>query len=143
RFLIQHYVCKRVRDQFDAFTSGFSELVPFDLINLFDEYELKLIRGTSKIDVDDWIKHTSERQSRFLRFAAGSPRVPVKGFQELKWPFTKGTSRNVQRAIRVLIVLFCRRIKITSNLNRNLFSLQSTQINMYGLSAGYSAVILQ
>ncbi|KAF8325975.1 hypothetical protein F5887DRAFT_1198999, partial [Amanita rubescens] len=117
-FLIQHYVCTRVRDQFDAFTSGFSELVPFDLIKVFDEYELKLIGGTSRIvlvrlfcDSDDWIKHTvyegyddnnemiqwfwqcvrswpSERQSRLLRFATGSPRVPVKGFQELKWPFT-------------------------------------------------------
>jgi len=112
QLLIQHYVCKRVQDQFDAFMSGFSELVPFDLIKAFDEYELKhLISGTSKIDVDDWMKHTvyegydsnddviqwfwqcvrswpSERQSHLLRFATGSPRVPVKGFQELKRPFT-------------------------------------------------------
>ena len=30
----------------------------------------------------------SERQLRLLQFATGSPRLPVKGFQELKGPFT-------------------------------------------------------
>ena len=43
---------KRVKDQFDAFMSGFSELISRDLINVFDERELEwLIGGISEIDV--------------------------------------------------------------------------------------------
>ena len=50
--MVQYYFSKRVKDQYDAFMSGFNELIPQDLINLFDERELDfLIGGTSEIDV--------------------------------------------------------------------------------------------
>ncbi|KAI6111484.1 hypothetical protein EV401DRAFT_1890826 [Pisolithus croceorrhizus] len=52
----------RVKDQFESFMSGFSELIPQDLITVFDERELELlIGGMSEIDVDDWCKHTDYR----------------------------------------------------------------------------------
>ena len=57
--------------------SGFNELIPQELINVFDERELEvslfyvvrcgtddpqlLIGGMSEIDVDDWQKHTDYR----------------------------------------------------------------------------------
>lgn len=45
-------ISKRVEEQFKAFTSGFTELIPQDLINVFDERELELlIGGMSEIDV--------------------------------------------------------------------------------------------
>ena len=49
---VEHHISKHVKDQFDAFMSGFNELIPQDLINVFDERELGLlIGGTSEIDV--------------------------------------------------------------------------------------------
>lgn len=53
---------KRVEEQFQAFVSGFHELIPADLVNVFDERELELlIGGIAEIDVDDWKKHTDYR----------------------------------------------------------------------------------
>ena len=50
--VVECHTSKRVKDQFDAFMSGFRELVPQDLINVFDERELELlIGGISDIDV--------------------------------------------------------------------------------------------
>lgn len=55
-------ISKRVDEQFNAFIAGFSELIPPDLINVFDERELELlIGGIADIDVDDWKKHTDYR----------------------------------------------------------------------------------
>jgi hypothetical protein len=53
---------KRVDEQFNAFVAGFHELIPADLVNVFDERELELlIGGIADIDVDDWKKHTDYR----------------------------------------------------------------------------------
>ena len=42
--------------------TGFHELIPADLVNVFDERELELlIGGIAEIDVDDWKKHTDYR----------------------------------------------------------------------------------
>lgn len=50
---VVHYrISKRVQDQFESFMSGFNELVPQGLIEVFDERELELlIGGMSEIDV--------------------------------------------------------------------------------------------
>ena len=49
-------------EQFQAFVAGFHELIPADLVNVFDERELELlIGGIADIDVDDWKKHTDYR----------------------------------------------------------------------------------
>lgn len=40
--VIEYRVHKRVKEQFDAFMAGFSELIPEDLINVFDERELEV-----------------------------------------------------------------------------------------------------
>ena len=50
--MVEYHLSKRVKDQFDALMSGFNELIPQDLINVFDERELELlIGGISEIDV--------------------------------------------------------------------------------------------
>ncbi|PVG00224.1 HECT-domain-containing protein [Serendipita vermifera] len=106
--VIEYRVHKRVKEQFDAFMAGFAELIPQDLINVFDERELELlIGGMSEIDVDDWTKHTDyrgydindqvikwfwecirswppERKSRLLQFVTGTSRIPVNGFKDLQ-----------------------------------------------------------
>jgi len=99
---------KRVEEQFSAFVAGFHELIPADLVNVFDERELELlIGGIADIDVDDWKKHTdyrgytendlviqnfwkcirswdAEQKSRLLQFATGTSRIPVNGFKDLQ-----------------------------------------------------------
>ena len=51
-FVVEYLISKRVKDQFYAFMSGFNELIPQDLITVFDERELELlIGGTTEIDV--------------------------------------------------------------------------------------------
>jgi len=53
---------KRIEEQFSKFAEGFNELIPQDLINVFDERELELlIGGIAEMDVDDWKKHTDYR----------------------------------------------------------------------------------
>ncbi|PLW08971.1 hypothetical protein PCANC_07257 [Puccinia coronata f. sp. avenae] len=106
--ITQWRIEKRVAEQFKAFLTGFNELIPQELINVFDERELELlIGGMSDIDVDDWIKHTdyrgyqpddqvikwfwqavrawpAEKKSRLLQFTTGTSRIPVNGFKDLQ-----------------------------------------------------------
>jgi E3 ubiquitin-protein ligase NEDD4 len=50
--MVEYRISKRVKDQFNAFMSGFSELIPHDLITVFSERELEfLVSGISDIDV--------------------------------------------------------------------------------------------
>lgn len=106
--VVDYRISKRVKEQFEAFMSGFGELIPQDLVTVFDERELELlIGGMSEIDVDDWTKFTDyrgyemndeviqwfwkcvrswppERKSRLLQFATGTSRIPVNGFKDLQ-----------------------------------------------------------
>ncbi|KAJ1922147.1 hypothetical protein H4219_000009 [Mycoemilia scoparia] len=105
---VRYLICDRVKEQFDAFLSGFHELILPDLIQVFDERELELlIGGLADIDMDDWKKHTdyrgytesdqvvqwfwkcvkemdAEHQARLLQFTTGTSRIPVNGFKDLQ-----------------------------------------------------------
>jgi len=106
--MVKWRIERRIAEQFQAFKDGFHELIPQDLINVFDERELELlIGGIAEIDVDDWKKHTDyrgytekdeviqffwqtirswdgEQKSRLLQFATGTSRIPVNGFKDLQ-----------------------------------------------------------
>ncbi|KAK8146944.1 NEDD4 E3 ubiquitin-protein ligase [Beauveria asiatica] len=106
--MVKWRIEKRIAEQFQAFKEGFHELIPIDLINVFDERELELlIGGIAEIDVDDWKKHTDyrgytesdeviqnfwktvrswdgEQKSRLLQFTTGTSRIPVNGFKDLQ-----------------------------------------------------------
>ncbi|NP_001164707.1 neural precursor cell expressed, developmentally down-regulated 4-like [Saccoglossus kowalevskii] len=98
----------RVQNQMAAFTSGFQELIPLDLLKIFDENEIELLlSGLGDIDVNDWRKNTvyrgeyhanhlviqffwrailsfdNEKRARVLQFVTGTSRVPMNGFAEL------------------------------------------------------------
>lgn len=101
-------IYRRIEEQFKAFINGFNELIPQELVNVFDERELELlIGGLSEIDVEDWKKHTdyrgyqesdqviqwfwqcikewdSEQKARLLQFTTGTSRIPVNGFKDLQ-----------------------------------------------------------
>lgn len=106
--MVKWRIQKRISEQFEAFKEGFHDLIPIDLINVFDERELELlIGGIAEIDVDDWKKHTDyrgytesdeviqffwqtvrswdgEQKSRLLQFTTGTSRIPVNGFKDLQ-----------------------------------------------------------
>ncbi|KIJ62633.1 hypothetical protein HYDPIDRAFT_176429 [Hydnomerulius pinastri MD-312] len=106
--VVEYRTQTRVQAQSTAFLEGFKELVPAELVDVFDERELELlIGGMSEIDTDDWISFTdyrgyektdqviewfwqcirswpAERKSRLLQFATGTSRVPVNGFKDLQ-----------------------------------------------------------
>jgi hypothetical protein len=44
RLMVEWRIQKRVEEQFNSFLSGFNELIPQDLINVFDERELEVRR---------------------------------------------------------------------------------------------------
>ncbi|KAJ3411384.1 hypothetical protein HDV05_002309 [Chytridiales sp. JEL 0842] len=106
--LTQWRIVKRVEEQFNAFKQGFNEIIPQDLINVFNERELELlIGGLAEIDLDDWKKHTdyrgysandeavknfwkvveswdNEKRANLLQFVTGTSRIPVNGFKDLQ-----------------------------------------------------------
>ncbi|XP_012584236.1 PREDICTED: E3 ubiquitin-protein ligase NEDD4 isoform X2 [Condylura cristata] len=106
--VIQWRFVNRVQKQMAAFKEGFFELIPQDLIKIFDENELELLMcGLGDVDVNDWREHTkykngysvnhqviqwfwkavlmmdSEKRIRLLQFVTGTSRVPMNGFAEL------------------------------------------------------------
>lgn len=106
--VIEWRFINRVKKQMDQFLSGFNELVPLNLIKIFDEGELELLMcGIGSIDVKDWKHNTvykgdyhpnhiviqwywrvvlsfnNEMRSRLLQFVTGTSRVPMNGFKEL------------------------------------------------------------
>lgn len=65
--MTEYRMAKRVEEQHLALMSGFNELIPQELLNVFDERELELlIGGVSEVDMDDWKKHTDYVRPFFL-----------------------------------------------------------------------------
>lgn len=50
--VVENRIARRVKEQFEAFMTGFNEFIPQDLVAVFDERELELLMGgMSEIDV--------------------------------------------------------------------------------------------
>jgi len=106
--LIEHSINSGVEEQLKAFRNGLYEIIPDDLLKIFDERELELlIGGLNNIDVDDWENNTDyrsykkddktivyfwkcvrefddEMRARLLQFVTGTSRIPVTGFKDLQ-----------------------------------------------------------
>uniref|UniRef100_A0AAQ5YZV2 E3 ubiquitin-protein ligase n=1 Tax=Amphiprion ocellaris TaxID=80972 RepID=A0AAQ5YZV2_AMPOC len=106
--VMQWRFVNRIQKQMTAFKEGFFELIPQDLIKIFDENELELLMcGLGDVDVNDWKANTkyknsycsnhvviqwfwktvllmdAEKRIRLLQFVTGTSRVPMNGFAEL------------------------------------------------------------
>ncbi|KAJ8343542.1 hypothetical protein SKAU_G00308710 [Synaphobranchus kaupii] len=106
--VIQWRFVNRILKQMTAFKEGFYELIPLDVIKIFDENELELLMcGLGDVDVNDWRENTkykngycanqlvilwfwkavllmdAEKRIRLLQFVTGTSRVPMNGFAEL------------------------------------------------------------
>ncbi|KAG5896742.1 hypothetical protein JTB14_031723 [Gonioctena quinquepunctata] len=108
RCIIKWRFIERVQEQMNAFLEGFNDLVPLNIVKIFDEHELELLMcGIQHIDVKDWKTNTlykgdyhsnhiviqwfwrvvlsfsNEMRARLLQFVTGTSRVPMNGFKEL------------------------------------------------------------
>jgi len=107
QLMSEHKMTNSVRQQIEHFLKGLHEIVPAELLSLFDDKELELlISGLPDIDIEDlkanteyhsytlqseqvqWFwkvlsEFTQEQRAWFLQFATGTSRVPVEGFKGL------------------------------------------------------------
>ncbi|KAL3998524.1 HECT-domain (ubiquitin-transferase) family protein [Acanthocheilonema viteae] len=106
--IIKWRFVSRVEEQMKALMKGVHEVIPPNLLSIFDPNELELLLcGLQKIDVKDWKDNTlykggyspshpviqnfwkcllafnNEMRARLLQFVTGTSRVPMNGFREL------------------------------------------------------------
>ena len=113
--IVQYRLFDSVKDQMHEFAKGFHDIIPAELIAIFDEQELELlISGLPEIDVDDWKANTeyhnynantpqvtwfwrivrsmsNEERAKLLQFITGTSKVPLNGFKDLEG--MQGTTR--------------------------------------------------
>ncbi|KAJ9117613.1 hypothetical protein QFC22_004463 [Naganishia vaughanmartiniae] len=106
--VVEHRLESAIKDQIKAILDGFYEIIPRNLISIFDPDQLELlISGVSVIDVDElknathlhgwkngdpeisWFwralrSFSQEERARFLMFVTSSSRVPLGGFSQLQ-----------------------------------------------------------
>ncbi|XP_039041914.1 E3 ubiquitin-protein ligase UPL2-like isoform X2 [Hibiscus syriacus] len=104
----EHRLTTAIRPQINAFLEGFNELIPRELISIFNDKELELlISGLPEIDLDDMRANTEysgystaspviqwfwevvqgfskEDKARLLQFVTGTSKVPLEGFSALQ-----------------------------------------------------------
>ena len=105
---VRYRLTTSVKDQLENFVKGFHDIIPAELVAIFDEQELELlISGLPEIDVDDWRGHTdyhnynanspqvtwfwrivrgmsNEERAKLLQFVTGTSKVPLNGFKDLE-----------------------------------------------------------
>ncbi|KAI5370809.1 Putative HECT domain-containing protein [Septoria linicola] len=108
RHVVEYRLIKSVEKQLDNFLAGFHEIIPAELVSIFNEQELELlISGLPDIDVEDWKNNTEytnytstspqvlwfwrairsfdkEEKAKVLQFVTGTSKVPLNGFKELE-----------------------------------------------------------
>lgn len=94
--ITEYRIAKRVEEQQLALQAGLNEVIPQDLLNVFDERELELlIGGMADIDIDDWKKHTDYVRSFFFpssplpRADADRPSLVLLSYSEVTRPATR------------------------------------------------------
>ncbi|KAL8789491.1 MAG: hypothetical protein Q9213_001104 [Squamulea squamosa] len=121
QLVVEYRLTGSVKNQLEKFLGGFHDVVPPELIAIFNEQELELlISGLPDIDVDDWKNNTEyhnysasspqiqwfwravrsfdkEERAKLLQFVTGTSKVPLNGFGQLEG--MNGFSRfNIHRA---------------------------------------------
>ena len=108
RLVVEQKLVVAIKDQIEAFLSGFHEIIPAELIRIFNEQELELlISGLPDIDIDDWKNNTEyqnytvssppiqwfwravrsfsqEERAKLIQFTTGTSKVPLGGFAKLQ-----------------------------------------------------------
>ncbi|CAL3973447.1 unnamed protein product [Diplocarpon coronariae] len=108
RLMTEWRLTGSVKEQLDEFLKGFHDIIPAEVVAIFNEQELELlISGLPEIDLDDWKSNTEyhnytasspqiqwfwravrsynkEERAKLLQFVTGTSKVPLNGFKELE-----------------------------------------------------------
>lgn len=112
QLMLKYRMLDSIKDQLWYFLKGLYEVIPRELLCVFDYQELELIiSGLPEIDVSDWKRHTEylgqyarlgdrhpvikwfwevvngfneEEKARLLQFCTGTCRLPAQGFKALQ-----------------------------------------------------------
>ncbi|KAL9625810.1 MAG: hypothetical protein Q9160_000130 [Pyrenula sp. 1 TL-2023] len=108
QLVVEYRLTESIKEQLENFLKGFYEIIPAEIISIFNEQELELlISGLPDIDIDDWKANTEyhtynassaqiqwfwravrsfdkEEQAKLLQFVTGTSKVPLNGFKELE-----------------------------------------------------------
>lgn len=119
--VVEYRLITSVEEQLEHFLQGFHDIIPKELVSIFNEQELELlICGLPEIDVDDWRNNTvytnysasspqiqwfwrsirsfdDEERAKLLQFVTGTSKVPLDGFKELEG-MNGPTKFNIHRA---------------------------------------------
>lgn len=107
--IVQWRAVSRVQEQVAAIKHGLYEIIPHEILSVFNERELEfLFCGVSEIDVKDWKGNTLYRsfspedqvivwfwhivedifdkvkRAQLLQFVTGTSRIPLNGFKDLQ-----------------------------------------------------------
>jgi hypothetical protein len=121
---LRHRMFDSIKIQLEAMLKGIYEVIPPDLLSVFDYQELDLLLcGVPDIDIEDWKTHTeymgeftrsgakhkvikwfwkavedmsSEERVRLLQFVTGCGRLPAQGFKALQSSDGKYRKFNIQ-----------------------------------------------
>jgi E3 ubiquitin-protein ligase HUWE1 len=111
RLVAKYYLAREVKTELKEFMKGFYQVIPQNVISVFDPDEIEfLMGGAPEIDIDDWQKNTvykgqfhnpnggsthqvvqwfwqilrtlsQDELRKFLLFCTGMPRIPIEGFR--------------------------------------------------------------
>lgn len=108
KLIVENRLTTGIREQITAFLTGFYDIVPLELVSIFNEKELELlISGVPDIDIDDWKNNAEyrgysasspqvqwfwravrsfdqEERAKLLQFTTGTSKVPLEGFANLQ-----------------------------------------------------------
>ncbi|KAI8851315.1 hypothetical protein BC829DRAFT_387137, partial [Chytridium lagenaria] len=108
KLITEQKLVTAIKQQIDAFLGGFYDVIPKDLVKIFNEQELELlISGLPDIDIDDWKNNTEyqnytssspqiqwfwravrsfsqEERAKLIQFVTGTSKVPLEGFKALE-----------------------------------------------------------
>ncbi|KAI6952080.1 hypothetical protein KC329_g19286, partial [Hortaea werneckii] len=71
QLVVEHRLITSVQQQLDKFLEGFHDIIPQELVSIFNEQELELlISGLPEIDLDDWKNNTE-----YHNYQATSPQI--------------------------------------------------------------------
>lgn len=108
QLVVENRLTNAIREQITAFLSGFHDIIPKELVAIFNEKELELlISGVPDIDIDDWKNNAEyrgysstspqiqwfwravrsfdqEERAKLLQFTTGTSKVPLEGFSHLQ-----------------------------------------------------------
>lgn len=129
---LRHRMLDSIKPQLEYFLRGFYEVLPCDIVSVFDYQELELLMcGVPDLNLDDWKRHceylgeysrlgerhrvirwfwsvvesySAEERVRLLQFTTGCSRLPAQGFKALQSNDGNYRKFNIQSVSKEVVI---------------------------------------